>query len=160
MNLSTIRAFHAYDNWANRQVADALANAPTPANAHRAFCHVIAALELWWGRFSGSPLGRWEAFPLWRLAETRERLERITTRWASALSALSDGDLEREIAFTDSRGAAQCDRIGDFLVHLVTHGTHHRGQVLSHLRAAGQVPPAIDYMVYYRQQRLSRGQAT
>jgi uncharacterized damage-inducible protein DinB len=150
MDLATIRALHTYDAWANARVATALADPSAPERAKRAFGHVIAALELWWGRYAGAPLGRWEAFPALDAVTARERLERVTARWASALATLAGGDLAREIAFTDSRGVQQRDRIGDFLVHLVTHGTHHRGQVLSYLRAAGLTPPAIDYMVYYR----------
>ena len=153
MDVHTIRALHAYDDWANCRVAQALDDPLAPAKARQAFAHIIAALDLWWGRFAGTPLGHWEAFPQWRPSDTHERLKLITARWASALSTLSDGDLAREVPFTDSRGVAQRDRIGDFLMHLVTHGTHHRGQVLSHLRAAGLTPPTIDYMMYYRSLR-------
>ncbi len=36
------------------------------------------------------------------------------------------------------------------ILHLVNHGSYHRGQVAASLRAAGFPPPPTDLMVYYR----------
>jgi len=36
------------------------------------------------------------------------------------------------------------------VLHLVNHGSYHRGQVAASLRAAGFPPPPTDLMVYYR----------
>ena len=80
MDLNALRLLHAYDAWANQRVAQALADPATPAKARRTFGHIIAALELWWGRFAGMPLGQWEAFPLISPSETNERLTEAALR--------------------------------------------------------------------------------
>jgi len=36
------------------------------------------------------------------------------------------------------------------VLHLVNHGTFHRGQVAAMLRAAGFAPPATDLIIWYR----------
>jgi uncharacterized damage-inducible protein DinB len=36
------------------------------------------------------------------------------------------------------------------VLHLVNHGSYHRGQAAASLRAAGFPPPPTDLMVYYR----------
>ncbi|HKD09905.1 MAG TPA: DinB family protein [Bryobacteraceae bacterium] len=36
------------------------------------------------------------------------------------------------------------------VLHLVNHGSYHRGQVAASLRAGGFPPPPTDLMVYYR----------
>ncbi len=65
----------------------------------------------------------------------------------------------RDIAANDD-----CNRIIEFrrqnvditspmwqiILHLVNHGSYHRGQVAASLRAAGFPPPPTDLMVYYR----------
>jgi uncharacterized damage-inducible protein DinB len=37
------------------------------------------------------------------------------------------------------------------LLHVVNHGTHHRGQVAGFLRSMGRKPPVLDLIAYYRQ---------
>jgi len=36
------------------------------------------------------------------------------------------------------------------VLHVVNHGTHHRGQAAGFLRAMGYVPPPLDLIAYYR----------
>jgi uncharacterized damage-inducible protein DinB len=36
------------------------------------------------------------------------------------------------------------------VLHVVNHGTHHRGQASGFLRAMGHVPPPLDLIAYYR----------
>ncbi len=38
--------------------------------------------------------------------------------------------------------------LSDALVHLVNHGTYHRGQVVTHLRQLGKTAPSTDYLRY------------
>lgn len=38
------------------------------------------------------------------------------------------------------------------VLHLVNHGSYHRGQVAAMLRAAGFAPPASDLILWYREQ--------
>jgi uncharacterized damage-inducible protein DinB len=35
-------------------------------------------------------------------------------------------------------------------LHLVNHGTHHRGQISGFLRAMDHTPPPLDLIAYYR----------
>jgi uncharacterized damage-inducible protein DinB len=37
------------------------------------------------------------------------------------------------------------------VLHVVNHGTHHRGQVAGFLRTMGHAPPALDLIAYYRE---------
>jgi uncharacterized damage-inducible protein DinB len=41
--------------------------------------------------------------------------------------------------------------IGHIIQHVVNHGTHHRGQVVTMLRQLGATPPkGMDLVLYYR----------
>jgi uncharacterized damage-inducible protein DinB len=42
--------------------------------------------------------------------------------------------------------------VGQIIAHLVNHGTHHRGQVVTMLRQLGATPAkAMDLIYYYRE---------
>ena len=38
--------------------------------------------------------------------------------------------------------------LGETLVHIVNHGTYHRGQVATLLRQLGKIPASTDYLLY------------
>jgi uncharacterized damage-inducible protein DinB len=38
------------------------------------------------------------------------------------------------------------------VVHVVNHGTHHRGQVTSMIRQLGEKPVSLDLIAFYREQ--------
>ncbi len=35
-------------------------------------------------------------------------------------------------------------------MHVINHGSYHRGQFATMLRQAGMVPPGTDLLIYYR----------
>jgi uncharacterized damage-inducible protein DinB len=37
------------------------------------------------------------------------------------------------------------------VLHVVNHGTHHRGQVSGFLRSLGHTPPILDPIYFYRE---------
>jgi len=43
--------------------------------------------------------------------------------------------------------------LGQLVLHVVNHGTHHRSQVSRFLRVMGHVPPKLDLVSYYREYR-------
>ena len=42
--------------------------------------------------------------------------------------------------------------VWQIVLHVVNHGSYHRGQVAAMLRAAGYAPPDSDLIIWYRQQ--------
>ena len=58
-------------------------------------------------------------------------------------------DCNRGIEF-HRQGADITVPLWQIILHLVNHGSYHRGQVAASLRAAGFPPPPTDLMVYYR----------
>ena len=58
------------------------------------------------------------------------------------------------LAYRDLKGRAYEQPLWQLILHVVNHGTHHRGQVSGFLRSLGHVPPPLDLVAYYRQQLL------
>ena len=53
---------------------------------------------------------------------------------------------EATITYTNSKGEPCTSRVADVLTHVALHGAHHRGQLVAELRAAGHVPPYVDFI--------------
>lgn len=54
------------------------------------------------------------------------------------------------VSYKDLSGNPWTTPLWQIVLHVVNHGTHHRGAVSGFLRAMGHPPPALDLMAYYR----------
>ena len=66
------------------------------------------------------------------------------------LSVVTDESLEERLSYTDLKGNPWVSPIWQIVLHVVNHGTHHRGQVAGFLRSMGHAPPPLDLIAYYR----------
>jgi uncharacterized damage-inducible protein DinB len=69
------------------------------------------------------------------------------------LSTLQPEALAGPLTYVNFKGETWTYPLWQCLVHLVNHGTYHRGQVTMALRKLGITPPGIDFLVYYDQQK-------
>lgn len=91
------------------------------------------------------------AVPAWNDADLLElvaRLHEVEKGRAKILGGLADTDLSRRIDFTYLSGAPGLHELQDLLIHVVNHGTYHRGQLTSIIRQLGNVPPSTDFVVF------------
>src|SRR4029079_17913742 len=132
----------------------ALANAdPVPDAAAKLWGHVVDALEAWLDRVEGRPVAAsrwWTRAPL---SEWKTRRIDAHARWTEWARRLDAAELSREVRFTNSAGQPCRDPVEAVVRHVVNHGTHHRAQIASHLRAAGSAPPVLDYIAWRRELR-------
>ena len=49
-----------------------------------------------------------------------------------------------------SKGMLSVSPAWQIVLHVVNHGSHHRGQAAGFIRALGKTPPVLDLMHYYR----------
>jgi uncharacterized damage-inducible protein DinB len=141
----------AYDEWANREMLEALrAAAAPPAAALRPFFHVLGTERLWWSRIAGtpSPVAVW---PELSLDQCAELIDALRTTSASFFAAASPEALARSVSYVNSKGERWTSVVGDILQHVVIHSAYHRGQVAAALRAGGHAPPATDHIHWIRE---------
>jgi uncharacterized damage-inducible protein DinB len=141
----------AYDGWANQEALASLraANIPLP-RALKLMAHIFAAERLWMERLEQKP----QTLPVWPefTAEDCERqAAELPALWKKYLAASSEAELARPITYQNSRGETWSSRPDDILMHLITHSTHHRGQVAAAVRAAGFTPAYTDFIHSIRQ---------
>ena len=110
--------------------------------------HVFAADRVWLARIQGEPQERTGPYELDRLDADWTELYR---RWHSWAAALDEAGAAERLSYRDLKGTPWVSPIWQIVLHVVNHGTHHRGQVSGFLRSMGRTPPALDLIAYYRQ---------
>ena len=150
-----------YTAWASRRLLDAAAGltaeqltrdfATADKSVVGTLAHIFAADRIWIGRIQGKPPARF----LDRTAEVN--LEFLASAWPNVLdewSAWAAGQTAESLAgtltYSDLKGNQYHQSLWQLVLHVVNHGTHHRGQVAGFLRAMGVVPPPLDLIAYFR----------
>ncbi len=67
------------------------------------------------------------------------------------LDTLSQGDLERRVAYRNSKGEEFRTPIGEILLHVLLHGSYHRGQIALRMRDVGEEPVNTDLITFVRE---------
>jgi uncharacterized damage-inducible protein DinB len=139
---------HLY--WADKTVLDGLRSARNPpAKALELYCHVLGAEHVWIARINGEQ-PKLEVWP----TLTLEQCERIASvnheSFLRLVEKITPSDLAREIAYRNTAGVSFVSTLEDILTHVALHGSYHRGQIASSLRAAGETPVPTDFIVFAR----------
>ena len=140
----------AYDDWANQRVVTALRSAAkVPERALQRFAHLIAAKETWLARVLVIATPD-TVRPVRTLDEIEARAHAVHTEWSSFLATMPAERLESVLHYRNLQGEACSSTLADILIHLVIHGSYHRGQIAADLGAAGAIPVATDFILAAR----------
>ncbi len=114
--------------------------------------HIYRAEALWLRRVLGEPAAQ--------LAHIEEAagMEELRLRWPSANQGwidwaarlTDDAAWSQMVPHRDSRGNSYQLPAWQIVMHVVNHGSYHRGQAIRLMREAGITPPATDLVLYYR----------
>lgn len=155
MELAYFRKLYAYDYWANREVAHALAGGQAPGRSVRLMAHVVGAEWVWRSRIlAGSK--NMAVWPQLTPDEILRECEELKPAWEQYLRELTPDRLGESAAYTNSKGERFSSRLEDILMHVVMHSAYHRGQIAADMRAAGLEPVYTDFIHAVRQGRVER----
>ena len=150
----TLKRLFQYKAWANDALLTALAGlgeeSPATTLAVKALSHThvvdrIFAAHLRQDRHSYTSANL-EHQPA--LADLSADIRAIDREYVAYVSTLDDGQLSERINFAFTDGAPGCMSREEMLMHLITHGAGHRGQV-SALMLLNSMPPAKDGFTTY-----------
>jgi len=154
-----------YNRWASARLLNAAA-ALTDADLQRDFgtadksvtgtlTHIYGGDRVWLARVRGDASLTLPGAVFDDLAVLGNAWEEVSEGWADWARHLSDTDFERVLAYRDLKGNPWQTPLWQIVLHVVNHGTHHRGQVSGFLRAMGHVPQPLDLIAYYRELGLA-----
>ncbi|HRR10192.1 MAG TPA: DinB family protein [Rhodothermales bacterium] len=139
-----------YNHWANTLVLRSISTLPTPnLAANNLFAHILAAQQIWLNRLrqEGPSVAVWPILPL----KTLHTWMKISHNdWEACLSFWGEEALNESISYQTTSGESFLNTRAEIITHVLNHGTHHRAQISAQIRATGNTPPAIDYIVFLR----------
>ena len=151
MNLADyLRREFAYDEWANREVLNAIRAAGEDKRSLQLMAHILSAERLWLERLKQQP----QSLPVWPepdLAQCETLAAEMGGLWLEFLDLITAGDVSQSISYKNSKGEEWTSTIVDVLTHVVMHSAYHRGQIASHMRENGQTPAYTDFIHGVRQ---------
>ena len=152
MNLADyLRRQFSYDEWANREVLNAIRSAGgANQRSLQLMSHILAAELVWLERLKLQP----QSVPVWPepdLAQCEAQAAQLGGQWLEFLDLLTAGDVSQSITYKNSKGEEWTSTIVDVLNHVVIHSAYHRGPFASHMRANGQTPAYTDFIHGVRQ---------
>lgn len=111
--------------------------------------HVFRADRVWLKRFLGEPLAPFvvEGEDL-SLAVLREQWPAVLGEFAAWVEVQQEERLVEKLYWRNIRGEDKEEKIYKILLHVVNHGSYHRGQVVTMIKQAGGEVPSTD-LVYY-----------
>jgi uncharacterized damage-inducible protein DinB len=139
-----------YNHWANQLVLNVLKdNQVQDEYCLKMFSHVINAQFIWHRRIV-EVSNEYKIWDIWSFEEMHNSLQNNYELWMQYLSQLTDNELNRTFAYTNSAGDSFENIVEDALAHLVNHATYHRAQVAKRLRDLDIKPAHTDYISYRR----------
>ncbi|MHC5115402.1 MAG: DinB family protein [Planctomycetota bacterium] len=154
-DLDTIAEYLRYGDWARDQVLRIAEHLDDDAldrpfemslgTLRKVLLHVRSAEQWWLGAWHGRDT-TFESLPeTTTIAELCALHEETTAGRHELMAGLSNDDLQREVTVTPRPERELTVRLGDSMIQLGGHGTHHRAQVLNLFRRLGTTSPEIGY---------------
>ena len=160
MNTQTARMLAYYKAWADKVIFDGVADLP-PGEAEKerktlfktivgTLNHIYVVDLIWQAHlerrehgFKARNIVLHSELPALRAAQ--QKMNDWFIDWAAAQSEAS---LDEDVPFTFVNGTPSSMRRGEMFLHLVTHGSYHRGWVAEMFFEAGARPPQPDLSVF------------
>lgn len=167
MSPEEIRQLYDYNAWANHRALDG-AERLSPeqftkpmgssfSSVRDTLVHICGAEWIWLERFQGrSPSALPNTAQFGDVGSLRDHWAQQEARLLEFVSGLTQADLDRELEYKTLKFGTYRNPLWQSLLHLVNHGTYHRGQVTTMLRQLGAQPLLMDLMHFYREQSLAK----
>jgi uncharacterized damage-inducible protein DinB len=118
--------------------------------------HLYQADSVWLNRIQGLASGTPADYSAPGCTfELRDAWLPVQDKLIAFADELAEDEWQRELSYTTFSGVPYRTPIWQTILHVVNHGTHHRGQITAMLRQLGTKPENLDLIGYYRAIRNS-----
>jgi uncharacterized damage-inducible protein DinB len=148
MPSSHLQSLIEHMHWANVCMIEALesrAGTELPSNMLRLASHILTAESLWISRVLGRDYVR-NAFLDIAIPDMAAKNDLNRREFLN----LVDGDTSRRLDYQLMNGTPMNSSIDDILLHVSTHGFHHRGQMAALARQQEWTFPDTSFITYSR----------
>lgn len=142
----------AYDHWANTRWLDRLRALDDVAPRTREImAHLPATKRVWITRLRGDDTSDVPIWPDLDWDACARLLDATHDEYRAFLDGCSADDLQSDAVYRNSKGVEYRTPVREVLMHVITHGHYHRGQIAQAVRQQGAEPINTDYITYSRQ---------
>ncbi len=168
MKPAEMAALFKYNAWADRRVLEA-ASALTPEQYTRqmgssfssvrdTLAHIYGVEWLWLERFQGrSPSAIPDDATFADIANLKASWAAFEPKLLNFVRGLTQEGLDGVMEYKTMKFGQYRNPLWQSMLHLVNHGTYHRGQITTMLRQLGAQPILTDLMHFYREQAAAAG---
>ncbi len=160
-----LKQFATYHLWANQKLFEVILalqedqhQKEVPSSfysLYKTILHIWDAESIWWQRmkmqerfvrpsenFKGS------------MQDVCDGLMQQSKQWSDWITNASDASIDHVFAYQNSKKEQFKQPVWQMLLHVLNHGTYHRGQLVNILRQLGvDKIPQTDFIVYSRSKR-------
>ena len=156
-----------YSGWASRKVMNAVLALPPEDRAKpmgvshesisKTLAHIYFGDAIWYSRIADPsyPVPSHDSLPSFDFVV--EEWPSLQAKWEAWADAASDAEIARQVPFKSRFAGNAGLPAWQIVMHVVNHGTLHRGQIVAMLRQLGVTPPATDIVFYYYEQTQPAG---
>jgi len=150
--IEPMQKLFAYDMWSISRILDSLLSSSSPnQRALGLLAHLLVSEKIWLLRLQGQDTSAIDKSPELSLAECESLAKENQRAYADFLGSLNKDDLDWLVKYRNFSGTKFDTAMGDILTHVVLHGTYHRGQIATAMRAAGLIPVDTDFITFVRE---------
>lgn len=158
-----LRQLCAYNRWANDRMAGYLREAgEAVADEHqdssfptirKTLYHIWDAQVIWYKRLTGEPISSWPSHHFnGTLNDALNALKENSDAFVRYAEQLAENAGETMIEYHALDGTAFHNTIEEIIMHVMNHGTYHRGQLITMLRNQGfTAVGSTDMIRFYRE---------
>ena len=164
MSPEEIHELYDYNSWADRRSVGAAGKLTNEqflrpmgssfSSVRDTLAHIYGAEWVWLERFHGrspSALPNLNQFP--DAASLRETWSELDQRLLAFAASVTQSELDGVFEYKTLRFGVYTNPLWQSMMHLINHGTYHRGQVTTLLRQLGAQPILLDLMHFYRERQ-------
>lgn len=142
---------YEYDSTVNRQLLHKLRSLQqTDEKTKSIFSHLLGAKRIWIKRLNGEDLSGIAVWPEMNWDECEALIAENQNGYREFLKDKTDEELESILIYKNSKGTEFQNSVRDILMHVLFHGSYHRGQIARAIRQSGEDPIPTDYILYVR----------
>lgn len=162
----TLQQFAMYNRWANGMITDAILqmdehlhqqHIPSSfPNLYATVLHMCDAESIWWQRMHKHekllvPSQNFNP----NMKEAINGLLSQSELWSQYVSGATEQELRQVLEYRNLKKELFTQPLDEVLLHVFNHGTYHRGQLVTMMRALGRESiPQTDFIVWSRKVRV------
>lgn len=159
---ANLKRYVHYNIWANKAIVDFLEDKDhnlldkdiisSFPSIRKTIFHIADGQHIWLSRLQGNSPADWPSKNL-KPEEAIPALMNTSMRWAVQLEGKPDSYVDEAVSFRTMDGAHYTETVGNIIMHLMNHGTMHRGQLITMFRQVGfeGKMPKTDLIAYLRE---------